>query len=209
MLAVPAKNGNFVFYLSDAPNDIANFESLSITVDSVELRPQSGPAVSMTVEAEPVDLVPLQGDIAQEIWRGDVPPGDYKAVLLHVSAVEGILASSGQSADVVLPSDRLRISMDFSVSGDEATSFVFDVTVHRTGNAGEGARYILSPQASESGVNQPIQPVQGQKGAGAGTTSANGSAGTLPPGQDRKPDDKPRSQKQDPTPASQDSSAST
>ncbi len=192
--AMPSRDGNFTFYLSDAPNDIADFASLTITVDSIELRPDSGPAVAITPEGEPVDLVPLQGDIAQELWRGDVPPGDYKAVLLHVSAVHGILASSGDNADVILPSDRLRISMDFSVSADDATSFVFDVTVHRTGNAGGGARYILSPQVSESGVNQPILPVQSQQGAGAGTAPAYGSTGTEPPGQDRKPKDKPRSQ---------------
>jgi hypothetical protein len=189
-LAAPALDGNFAFYLSDAPNDILDFESLTITVDSIELRPDSGPAVAITLTEGPVDLVPLQGDIAQQVWRGEVPAGDYKAVLVHVSAVEGVLASSGESADVVLPSDRLRISMDFSVSADEPTDFVFDITVHRTGSAGGGERYILSPQASESGVNQPIQPVQGQQGTESGTTAAKGNSGTEPPAQDKKQKDK-------------------
>ncbi|MCK9356004.1 MAG: DUF4382 domain-containing protein [Dehalococcoidia bacterium] len=180
--AVPAEDGNFVFYLSDAPNDIADFESLNVTIDSIELKPESGPSVSITPDGAPVDLAPLQGDIARELWRGEVPAGDYKAVLVHISAVEGILASTGASADVVLPSDRLRVSIDFSVAGDEPVNFVFDVTVHRTGNAGAGARYILSPQASESGVDRTIQPVQGQVDGPAGETKGPKSD---PPGQAR------------------------
>jgi hypothetical protein len=178
---LPALDGNFVFYLSDAPNDIADFESLTLTIDSIELKPSSGPSVSITPDGEPVDIAPLQGDIAQELWRGNVPPGDYKAVLIHVSAVEGILASSGESADVVLPSDRLRVSIDFSVVDGEPTSFVFDVTVHRNAN-GSLPRYILSPQADESGVGRHIQPVESQ---GNETPAKNGSSqqmsGDLPP----------------------------
>ena len=170
-----------MFYLSDAPNDIADFESLTLTIASIELKPSSGPSVSITPDGEPVDITPLQGDLARELWRGDVPLGDYKAVLLHVSAVEGILASSGQSADVVLPSERLRVSVDFSVVEGELTSFVFDVTVHRNGN-GSLNRYILSPQADESGVGRHIQPVESQEDE---TPAKNGTpqqmAGDLPP----------------------------
>ena len=170
-----------MFYLSDAPNDIADFESLTLTIDSIELKPSSGPSVSITPDGEPVDVAPLQGDLARELWRGDVPPGDYKAVLIQVSAVEGILASSGQFADVVLPSEKLRVSVDFSVVDGEPTSFVFDVTVHRNGN-GSLNRYILSPQADESGVGRHIQPVESQEDE---TPAKNGTpqqmAGDLPP----------------------------
>ena len=179
--AIPAPDGNFVFYLSDAPNDIADFESLTLTIDSIELKPSSGPSVSITPDGEPVDVAPLQGDLARELWRGDVPPGDYKAVLIQVSAVEGILASSGQFADVVLPSEKLRVSVDFSVVDGEPTSFVFDVTVHRNGN-GSLNRYILSPQADESGVGRHIQPVAPEKDeAPAKNGSPQQMAGDLPP----------------------------
>ncbi|TFH36738.1 MAG: hypothetical protein E4G93_01585, partial [Dehalococcoidia bacterium] len=42
--AVSHPNGNYIFYLSDAPNDIADFESLTITIESIDLKPRnSGP----------------------------------------------------------------------------------------------------------------------------------------------------------------------
>ena len=188
VLAVPSKNGNFVFYLSDAPNDIGDFQSLTVVVDSIELKPHKGPSVSIIPDGLEVDLTQLQGDLAQEVWRGDVPEGDYKTVLVHVSSVEGILASSGESADVTLPSDTLRISVDFSVAGDDPTDFVFDITVHRSGNAGAGARYILSPQASESGADRPFSPVAQQQGQGDDKDSGQGSQPAEAPGERDNPD---------------------
>jgi len=198
-----------VFYLSDAPNDIADFESLSITIRSIELKPRDGgPAVSITPDGPPVDLTPLQGDLAQELWRGEVPEGDYTAVLVQVSSVEGILAASGESADVILPSDKLRVTADFSVGGDEPTSFVFDITVHRTGY-GTPARYILSPQADESGVNRPIQKVEPQGNTKAPNEGQQQQADDDTPGKQETPGIQPPARGRDVANTQDDSSEST
>jgi hypothetical protein len=207
--AFPAQDGNFVFYLSDAPNDIADFESLSVTIQSIELKPRDGgPAVSITPDGTPVDLTPLQGDLAQELWRGDVPEGDYTAVLVHISVVEGVLAESGESADVILPSDKLRVITNFSVGGDDPTTFVFDITVHRTGY-GTPTRYILSPQADESGVNRPIQKFEPQGNMKAAKEGQQQQADDDTPGKQETPHNQPPARGRDVAHPQDDSSEST
>ncbi len=157
------EEGNFVFYISDEPNDIGDFESLIITIATIELKPQGdGPWVELTPAESTADLVQLQGDRAQELWRGDVPAGDYSTVFIRVESIEGILSSTGEEAEVKLPSDKLHVTCAFSIGREDTTGFVFDITVHR---AGPDGRYILSPQASESGADQPIERVQPQENA--------------------------------------------
>jgi len=190
VFAVPSQNGNFVFYLSDAPNDIADFKSLTVVVDSIELKPVDGPSVNIMPDLMQVDLTQLQGNLAQEVWRGDIPDGDYKTVLVHVSAIEGTLTTSGEKADVTLPSNTLRVSLDFSVTAHATTDFVFDITVHRTGNAGAGVRYVISPQASESGIDRPISRVAKDSGQSKVQAGDQGSR-AVAPGSEQKPDSVP------------------
>ena len=159
VVAVADAGGNFAFYLSDAPNDIGDFSSLVITIESIDLKPQGGGHwVHITPTEMYSDLVQLQGDLAHELWRGQVPPGDYTMVFLNVSAIDAVLTTPGETPDVSLPSDTFHIATNFSVGQAEPTEFVFDITVHRTGAGGSQARYILSPQAGESGVGHTIQP---------------------------------------------------
>ncbi len=179
------EEGNFVFYVSDEPNDIGDFESLIITIATIELKPHGdSPWVELTPVESMADLVQLQGDRAQELWRGDVPAGDYSTVFIRVESIEGILSSSGEEADVKLPSDKLHVTSAFSVGGEDTIGFVFDITVHRTGPNG---RYILSPQASESGADHPIDPVQPQENAKGNPDEKPGNGGDGPPNGAGKP----------------------
>lgn len=153
---VSSPEGNFAFLISDAPNDIGDFESLNVTIYRVELQTVgSVKRLEFTPEIRTVDLTQLQGKQSQEIWRGDVPAGQYSQVCIYVSAVKGKLESTGQTVDVKLPSNKLRISMPFEVTTDTVTSFTFDITVVATGNNG---KYILKPQIGESGARQEQKP---------------------------------------------------
>ncbi len=171
------EKGNFAFYVSDQPNDIGNFQSLIVTVSHVELKPHDDDEDSPTVFLSPVqstaDLVALQGDRALELWRGDIPRGDYVTVSLKIESIEGVLASSGETVEVTLPSGTLHLDSSFSIHEHDAVEFVFDITVHKTGGESSHARYILLPQASESGVGRAIEPVQPQE-------KAEGDAGDKP-----------------------------
>ena len=149
---VPCPDGNFAFLISDEPNDIGDFESLNVTISKVRLRATgSVKRFEFAPETKTVDLTQLQGEQSQEIWRGNVPAGQYSQVYIYVSEVKGKLESTGQIVDVKLPSSKLHISMPFEVRVDTVTSFTFDITVVATGKNG---KYILKPQIGESGARQ-------------------------------------------------------
>ena len=191
------EEGNFVFYVSDQPNDIGDFESLTITIATIELKPHGdGPWVEITPVESTADLVQLQDDRAQELWRGDVPEGDYSTVFVRVESIEGILSSTGEEAEVMLPSDKLHVTSAFSIDREDTTEFVFDITIHR---AGPDGRYVLSPQASESGTTRPIERVQPQEYA-KGNPDGNPAKGPDDPPGDANPPDIDRPGPRNPPP---------
>jgi hypothetical protein len=153
---VSSPAGNFAFLISDAPNDIGDFRSLNITISRVGLQAAGSDEWQEFVpDVNNVDLTELQGEASREIWRGEVPAGQYTQVFIYVSRVEGILKTTGQDISVKLPSGKLHLSKTFEVTADTISSFTFDVTVIATGNSG---KYILKPQIDESGVEQEPRP---------------------------------------------------
>lgn len=147
----PSPEGNFVLLISDEVNAIGDFESLNVTISEIGLQAagESERWVEFIPEIKVVDLTQLQGDEAQEIWRGDVPAGQYSQVFIYVSEVRGKLRATGQTIEIKLPSHRLHISKPFQVTADAVTIFTYDLTVVATGHNGG---YILKPQIDQSGV---------------------------------------------------------
>ena len=166
---VSSPEGNFAFLISDEANDIGDFDSLNVTISRVGLQAagNSEKWIEFTPEINTVDLTQLQGEQSQEIWRGNIPAGQYSQVFIYVSGVKGKLKATGQTIEVKLPSSKLHISKPFEVATDTVTSFTFDITVVATGNNG---KYILKPQISESGARQEQKPLEqkpdGSKGKG-------------------------------------------
>jgi hypothetical protein len=75
-------------------------------------------------------------------------------VFLNVSEVDGRL-TSGESADVKLPSGKLQLNQNFTVESGSSVDFVYDINVVERGNGG----YNIRPVASESGTDVPIKRV--------------------------------------------------
>ena len=157
----PNPTGNFVFLISDDVNAIGDFQSVNVTISKIGLQAEGedGQWIEFDPEVEGVDLTRLQGDKAQEIWRGDVPEGQYTKVFIYVSNVSGILEATGRSISVKLPSDKLQISKSFSVTSGSVVNFVYDVTVVEAGKSGQ---YIIKPQVGESGVDQSFEKIDGE-----------------------------------------------
>lgn len=157
----PNPEGNFAFLISDEVNAIGDFQSLNISVTKIGL--QLGDEASQWVEFDPgievVDLTLLQGDKAQEIWRGDIPEGQYTKVVIQVSDVSGVLKETGELVNVKLPSEKLQISKSFKVTGGSVTNFVYDLTVVAAGSPQSGIKYILKPQAAQSGADQNFEKI--------------------------------------------------
>ena len=151
---VPTANGNFSFLVSDDVNAIADFTDVTVGIDKIGLQQtEGGKWVEITPEISSVDLTKVPGALTQQIWRGDVPAGEYQQVFIYVSNVTGTLRSSGERLEIKLPSQKLHLSVPFSVSDNSVTSFTYDLTVFRTGNQRNG-KYILKPQVAESGATQ-------------------------------------------------------
>ena len=162
---VPNPEGNFVFLMSDDVNAIGDFDSLNVSVSKIGLLlgGESGQWVEFEPEVKEVDLTLVQGDKTQEIWRGNVPEGQYTKVSIHVTSVRGVLKETGQTVEVKLPSQKLQIPKSFQVTADTVTSFTYDLTVIATGSPQSGIKYILKPQVDQSGADR--EPSEG-KGKG-------------------------------------------
>jgi len=182
MIAQPNPEGNFAFLVSDEVNAISDFQKLNLSISKVSLH--LGGDEEKKIEFEPgvqmVNLTDLQGNRAQEIWRGDVPEGEYNKVFLEVSQVSGILWDSGEEAEIKLPSGKLQISKPFKVESSEVTNFVYDLTVVKAGKSGQ---YILKPQIGQSGADQDFIKVEpeeqpGDNGKSKGTKEGKKSSGT-------------------------------
>jgi hypothetical protein len=160
----PSLEGNFVFLISDDVNAIDDFQSLNVSISKSGF--QSGDEAGQWLEFDPevkvVDLTLLQGDKAQEIWRGEVPEGQYTKVFIQVSNVSGVLKATDGPMSVKLPSGKLQISRPFEVTGGAVTDFVYDVTVVK---AGESGKYVIKPQVGQSGAGQKFEKIDG-KGKG-------------------------------------------
>jgi hypothetical protein len=165
VIAAPSPDGNFAFLVSDEVNAITDFSSLNVTIDTVDLHKAAGDWVEITPDVIEFDLSLLPGDKTQELWRGNVPEGDYDRVVITVSAVTGTLKSSGQTIEIKLPSEKLQLLESFTVGPQGVTSFVYDLTVVKTGDTKNGGKYLLKPQVGTSGTT--ISPTS------AATTAAS------------------------------------
>lgn len=161
VVAEPTPEGNFAFLISDEVNAISDFKSVNVSISKISLlrSGDAGQAIEFKPELSEVDLTLLQGEATQEIWRGNIPEGEYTGISIEVSNVLGILKETGQEVEIKLPGQKLHISKSFQVSADAdvLTTFTYDITVIATGGP-KNAKYILKPQVDQSGAGyQPIE----------------------------------------------------
>lgn len=126
--------------------------------------------VDVDIDDETIDLTTVTGTKAVNVFEGGVPAGSYSSIELSVSEVDGVV--DGESVDVKLPSERLRIVKPFEVRQDEPVEFVFDITVVKKGQSGG---YNLLPVIGESGVvgeHVEMQEVERERANEAETTEA-------------------------------------
>ncbi len=161
--------GNFQLLVSDEPNDIGDFANLYVTISEIGVLKGGEDSENWTqfsLDIGEIDLKQLLGDNAQSIWSGNITAGEYSKVFAYVSEIRGVLASdnasSNATAEVKLPSDKLQISKPFTVGENSTTSFVFDITVVKTGQG----KYILKPQVAQSGADQKFKEVKKQQKSG-------------------------------------------
>lgn len=100
-------------------------------------------------EPQQANLVELQGPNTALIDETELAAREYQFLQLDVSDTTGVLAESGEEADVETPgSAPLKFNQRFEIRPDEETQFVADFAPNRTGQG----RYIIRPVASGTQV---------------------------------------------------------
>lgn len=160
--------GNLRLLISDEVNAIEDFEQLHVTISSIGVHEAVGGGKWHEFELDPnvdldadgidgVDLRPLEGENALEIWSGDLEDGEYNKVFIYVESVTGVLVGGG-ATNVKVPSGKLQISKPFTI-GDSVVNFVYDITVIK---AGKNGKYNLKPQIAQSGPDKNFNDVTPQ-----------------------------------------------
>lgn len=168
---VTSATGNFAFLISDEVNAIADFDSVVVGIERIGLqRKEDAKWIEFQPQLHEVDLTHVPGDAVKEIWRGEIPTGEFSQVFVFVDNVTGILKATGATTEIKLPSSKLHLSIPFEVTEETVTSFTYDMTVFATGD-GRNQRYLLKPQIGESGASQ--NPRQRADGGGAGGNNGN------------------------------------
>ncbi len=129
-------------------------------------------------EPRQADLVQLQGGETQLVGETEVETGQYQFLQLDVSNTEGILAESGEQADVETPGNApLKFNTSFEIRANEETRFVADFAPHQTGQG----KYIIRPVATGTQVlygDEEYQPDEEDGGSGDSDDSESGDGDT-------------------------------
>ena len=163
-------DGTVRVYVSDDPGAIEEFDQLTVTLTSFSLRAadaegehddggrhrhhHEGNWTTYDINETTVDLTELDGANASLLHAVGVPDGEYTAVSVTVTDVNGTL-TNGESATVKMPRDRLTIEKSFTVGSNESVNFVVDAVV-RERKANES--YVLKPNPDASGTDVEMRP---------------------------------------------------
>lgn len=166
------ETGTVNFYVSDQPSAIDDFDHLNVTLSQVTFVRADGNQTQRAADAT-LDLTQLKGTNSSLVDEYGVASGDYTKVFLNVSEIDGTL-TSGDSADVKLPSGKLQLNQNFTVESGSSINFVYDINVVKKGNGG----YNLLPVASESGTDVEIDEVDASAEASVSAEASSGEQST-------------------------------
>ena len=177
---------NFHLLISDDRLAIGDFNELLVTIEKVSVQ-QAGASglieFDVPEEDNTADLTKLQGEYALEILKVQLDEGEYAGVVVQVGEVTGVLAETGDSITLKLPSSKIKINKHFGIYEGVETTFVFDIAVVAAGNEKnpKGIKYILHPVIRQSGADQPYKVLATDAptaDAGEHRTVATGENGT-------------------------------
>ncbi len=92
IVPVASPAGNFAFLVSDEVNAIAEFSDVTVDISKIGIQQSSdGKWIEISPSMQSIDLTEVPGDLSEEIWRGDLPPGSYSQAFVYVDNVSGAL----------------------------------------------------------------------------------------------------------------------
>lgn len=161
--------------MSDDPGDIEDFESCVVTVTAVDVMSADEDAEepeTIEVDDAEVDLTEVKNDESQLVSEAELDTGDYEWLRVTVSDdVDATLADDGGDAEVMVPSDGLKMNEAFEIRADQTTSFTADFTPVKRGQA---ASYNIQPVSNEVTVTYEDEETTNPTGT---TVDADTTAG--------------------------------
>jgi hypothetical protein len=165
--------------LTDISNLYVTFDRLVIFADADSTPPDSTDRIEVLTSPITFDLLSLTNGISQALGQADLPPGNYRGMVIDL-APDGawLIEADGDTFDVKVPSGRLFVRTDFTVDEDENTEVLLDFDVAaslhlvQTGNG----KYILRPVLRQL-------PKPEDAGSVAGRVLVQTDAGLVPAGE--------------------------
>lgn len=150
----------------------------TVESDEAETEDDSGRYYVEFEESQQANLVELQGPNTALIDETELEAREYQFLQLDVGDTTGVLADSGEEADVETPGNApLKFNQGFEIRPEETTRFIADFAPNRTGQG----RYIIRPVASGTQVlygDEEYEPSSGDGSTEEETeTGGDGGAG--------------------------------
>ena len=151
--ATYVQTGQIEIHLTDAPIDLANVTSVTVTIDAVIIYPgvqevdghDTAPFV-LTTHPETFDLLTLTGGATTLLAEGEVPTGFYQRIRLRISSAV-MLFNDGTQEVLKIDSNKVDIPIPFRVEADVVNRLTldFDAAASVQVNETSSDKYILRP----------------------------------------------------------------
>lgn len=156
--------GTVNVFLTDAPLDLADVQSVNVTLTGVILYPgdddgdsllnssaEEGSPVVIVSHPATFDLLTLTGGATTLIGTDEVPAGRYSRIRLVVEEAS-LTYLDGTTAPLKIDSGKVDVPIRFDITRDETTGVVLDfdaaasVQVNDTGSGGLILRPVVTPK---------------------------------------------------------------
>ena len=160
---VQSGHGTLSVHLTDAPIDLANVQSVIVTLAGVIVYPQESMDTSLTdpagTDLRPIvllthpatfDLLTLTGGATELLASGEVPVGDYERIRLEISDAT-LIYTDGTSEPLKIDSNKVDVPIPFHILEGAETGVTLDfdaaasVQVNETGNGKLILRPVVTP----------------------------------------------------------------
>ena len=151
---VPEGYGTLQVEVTDGPIDLTEITNLYITFEELYVVPDPDSLLPDSLNAPihiittPVtlDLLALANGLTATLGTASLPEGNYRAIHLLVNEGDSwLIEADGDSEDVKVPSNRIKVITDFTVTSGGVSELVLDfdaaASLIKTGNG----QYILHP----------------------------------------------------------------
>ena len=140
--ATSGKPATVRFLLTDAPN--SQIDSAVITISDMTVHKTGGAFFSVLQGTRTLDLMDLQNGITSLLTEAALEPGKYTQVRFAV--VSGSVRSGGETYNVIVPSDKIRLNRNIDVCSGGSIDIVLDFDAQQSlkYNKGQNA-YRMNP----------------------------------------------------------------